>query len=263
MVKNIFQSVFIVALAVFVSGCGTILPNKLIYEHEDSKAAKAAKEKKTPNEVSIGAKPVFEEDFTYGQLAPVEVAANSGDDKVLFGSGPAAVAKRPIETAPSSAPKQVKPTAKGSGYTPPPRPLTKREIKNLPPINVEKSDKGHNALTKAYDISIAKLWDEVLDLSLAMPLIAIDKSSGVIITDWVNDSDLAKIQLAAINPFGDGFRVVRFRFTVRMYDLGSGRSEVTVVPFAQVLKNRRWVDGKPSIVITEKLMRKIINRLGN
>jgi hypothetical protein len=122
---------------------------------------------------------------------------------------------------------------------------------------VESEGKWKNGLTKSYPLPYGKVFDAVLDSMLYLPIETVDKSAGIIATGWKMDQDFTKEALAGINIFGDGVRLLRYKYSVRVYDRGK-ETAVTVIPFAQVTKNRRWFDGNPSVAITEKLMQKII-----
>jgi len=125
----------------------------------------------------------------------------------------------------------------------------------LPGVVTE--ERWKNALSKSYRQPYNKVFEAVLESMLYLPVEAVDKSAGIITTGWTRKQDFNKDTLGSINVFGDGVRLVRYRYSVRIYDRGE-ETIIKVIPFAQVTKNRRWIDGNPSVVISEKLMQKII-----
>jgi hypothetical protein len=133
-------------------------------------------------------------------------------------------------------------------------------VKPADNIDAEPSDIGHNALTRTFNIGFDEAWNGVVDTMMPLNLVAIDKSSGVLITGWIQDERLKNQKNLTSGLFGDIARFVRYKYVVRVSDMG-GSTKLTVVPFAQVSKNRRWHQGKPSVVITEKLMRKLIKKM--
>jgi hypothetical protein len=134
------------------------------------------------------------------------------------------------------------------------------KAKKIEMPGVESEGKWKNALTKTYPLPYGTVFDTVLESILYLPIETVDKSAGIITTGWKRDTDLTKEALVAINVFGDGVRLVRYKYSVRVYDRGE-KTKITVIPFAQVTKNRRWIDGNPSVAITEKLMQKIIQEM--
>jgi len=230
-------------IAVSIAGC-SMLPDRLIYPN-DMKTVKPKEET-----VTIKDEPAKGEGV---EVVGDEQAAEepSPGEEVVFGS-----ASKPAEVVGKK--DEVSDYANYSEKEE--KVLTQREKKRIPRVKAHKSGKGYNALTKTFPIGYDQLWDDVVETMLFLPLKTIDKSSGIIVSDWTMNKDIGSAAMAASNIFGDGIRLIRYKYTVRVYDHGDS-AEVTVIPFAQVSKNRRWHEAKPAVAITEKLMRKIISEV--
>jgi len=123
-----------------------------------------------------------------------------------------------------------------------------------------KSDLSKNALAITFNKNFEQTWDKVLEVMLTHNLTSIDKSGGVMITGWIQDKRLLDAKSVASGIIGDTVRFVRYKYVVRLKE-GGGSTEVTVIPFAQVTKSRRWHQGTPSVAIAKKLMRKIVKKM--
>ena len=210
--KNVFTRIaLLTAVPLLIAGCGTILPDRLIYPNDMKSMEDEKKEK---------------------EIAPSSMETSEKKNKAEL-----------VEET------KEKPTS------PVPDRLKKKErIDALP------SDVGHNALMRLFNVPFEDTWNSVVETMMPLNLSAIDKSSGLLITGWIQDDRLAEGKNISSGLLGDVVRFVRYKYIVRVSDLGGG-TRVTVVPFAQVSKNRRWHQGKPSVVITEKLMRKFIKKM--
>ncbi len=236
---------FFLGIAISTAGC-SMLPDRLIYPN-DMETLKPKKET-----VTIKDEPAEGEGMeAAGGEQAVEEA--SPGEEVVFGS-----ASKPAEVEVGGKKDEVPNYANYSEKEG--KILTQRETKRLPKVKAHKSGKGYNALTKTFPISYDQLWDDVVETMLFLPLKTIDKSSGIIVSDWTMKRDIGAAAMEASNIFGDGMRIIRYKYTVRVYDHADS-AEVTVIPFAQVSKNRRWHEGKPAIAITNKLMRRIIQQV--
>ncbi len=206
---------FLAVVPLLVAGCGTFLPDRLIYP-KDMKSLNDDKKKEK-------------------EIAPSSVAAAD--------SRPAELVEETGEKEPAA------------DYPVPDRLKKKKE-----PIDALPSDVGHNALMRLFNVPFEDTWNGVVETMMPLNLSAIDKSSGVLITGWIQKDRQINEANAALGIFGDVTRFVRYKYIVRVSDVGGG-TKVTVVPFAQVSKNRRWHQGKPSVVISEMLMRKLIKKM--
>lgn len=218
MKKLFIRVAFLTAVPLLIAGCGTILPDRLVYPND----MKTLKEDKTKEK----------------EIAPPSMEA----------------AKENKKTEPVEEIREKEPAASDSPQAVPDR------FKKKEPIDALPSDVGHNALMRLFNAPFEDTWDGVVETMMPLNLSAIDKSSGVLITGWIQDERLLDEKNITSGVFGDTVRFVRYKYIVRVSDVGGG-TKVTVVPFAQVSKNRRWHQGKPSVVITEKLMRKLIKKM--
>jgi len=234
---------FFMGIAISMAGC-SIFPDRLIYPN-DMKTVKSKKET-----VTVKAEPAEGEDMEAAGDAQTGEETSPGEE-VVFGS-----ASKPAEVGGE----KDEATDYANYSEKEGKVLTQRERKRLSKVNAHKSGKGYNALTKTFPIGYDQLWEDVVETMLFLPLKTIDKSSGIIVSDWTMNRDIGAAAMAASNIFGDAVRIIRYKYTVRVYDRGDS-AEITVIPFAQVSKNRRWHEAKPAIEITEKLMRKIIRKV--
>lgn len=225
-----------VTISMFFVSCGTILPNRLIYP-ADMKTLDEDKKK--------------EKEITPSQMGEAGTPAD-GNDKVIFGKQETSGELKPVNLAEENKEKE----AAGPGSSLP----AKNRSKKPAPVDAERSDIGHNVLTRAFNAGFDEVWDGVVETMMPLNLSAIDKSSGVLITGWIQDSSFESQKAFMQGIIGDAIRFVRYKYIVRVVDEGVS-TRVTVVPFAQVSKNRRWHQGKPAMVITEMLMRKFIEKM--
>ncbi|MGK7345665.1 MAG: DUF3576 domain-containing protein [Candidatus Nitrospinota bacterium M3_3B_026] len=128
---------------------------------------------------------------------------------------------------------------------------------NARPVRVVTYD--NNAVEKDYLLSFGVVWERMLEAFLDMPLETVDRSSGIIITDWIYDEKSEK-GLLALSPLSALEIKIRYRYTIRALDRGV-MTRVMVVPFAQVIEGRRWAPARPSIVITNRLFDRIDSEL--
>lgn len=128
---------------------------------------------------------------------------------------------------------------------------------NARPVRVVTYD--NNAVEKEYPLSFGVVWERMLEAFLDMPLETVDRSSGIIITDWIYDQR-SEQGLLSLSPLNALDTQIRYRYTVRAMDRGV-TTRVMVVPFAQVIESRRWTPAKPSIVITNRLFERIDSEL--
>ncbi|GMT41800.1 MAG: hypothetical protein IEMM0002_0211 [bacterium] len=124
----------------------------------------------------------------------------------------------------------------------------------------QKSGEGHSALVYVFPVEFDTGWDNILEAMLDLPLMSVDKSSGILITGWINNKGVPKKRAASINIFGGSSKLVRYKYVVRVYDLGAV-SKVKVIPFTQVMENRRWRVADPEVMVSEKLMKRIITKM--
>ena len=220
--KNTFIRIaLLTAVPLLIAGCGTILPDRLIYPND---MTSMEDDKKNEKEITAPS---------------METPASSKTAEL--------VDEKKVE----------EPSA--SDY---PHPVPDRLKKKESSIDALPSDVGHNALMRLFNVPFEKTWDGVVETMMPLNLSAIDKSSGILITDWIKDERLTNQANITSGILGDVVRFVRYKYIVRVSDVGGG-TKVTVVPFAQVSKNRRWHQGKPAVAITEKLMRKLIKKMEN
>ena len=228
LMKNMFIRIaFVTAIPLLIAGCGTLLPDRLVYPN-DMKSMED--EKKKEKEIAPSSMVIAEE-------------KNKAEPAV---SKKAELVDETQEKEPNA-----------FDY---PHPVPDRLKKKESSIDALKSDVGHNALMRLFNVTFEETWNSVVETMMPLNLSAIDKSSGVLITGWIQDERLVNQANVTSGILGDVVRFVRYKYIVRVSDLGGG-TRVTVVPFAQVSKNRRWHQGKPSVVITEKLMRKLIKKM--
>ena len=237
--RNGLIALLAVTTSMFFVSCGTILPDRLIYP-TDMKSLDEDKDKEiTPSQVGEAEKPA------------------NGDDKVIFGkpeTGGSQAATEGLKPTYLAEEKKEKEAAETGSS------LSAKNRSKKPAVDAEHSDIGHNVLTRAFNAGFDEVWDGVVETMMPLNLSAIDKSSGVLITGWIQDSRLKNQTAALQGIIGDTIRYVRYKYIVRVVDEGLS-TRVTIVPFAQVSKNRRWHQGKPAIVITEMLMRKFIEKM--
>lgn len=136
-----------------------------------------------------------------------------------------------------------------------------RELDNEPaedesarPIRIVTYD--NNAIQKSYPMEFGKAWRRALEAMLEMPLNTVDKSSGVITTEWVYDKAKGSNDILSFAMLGSKTASVRYKYTVRILDGGSFTA-IKVVPFAQVRKAQQWDTALPNIVVTKKMFERI------
>lgn len=127
-----------------------------------------------------------------------------------------------------------------------------------PPVEARPSSLGVNALARTFALPYDQAWEKTLEVMLASPLSVVDKSSGVIITEWMVQQRVGGGIGAGI--FGDGMRTIRYKYSVKLYDRG-GETEVAIIPLTQFTEGRQWLDGKPRLMVTEHLMRLFVAKM--
>jgi len=254
---TIFLSISFIAGILY--GCGSILPDKFIYPN-DMKSEDMRKDNISDEEIGFSneKKPEKQQTVAVNKDYSDEEANDpvEAGDTTLFGE------QSENNTTPAKEEKKSYINYKHTDPNAIPRPIANRKKKKHEFKNVVPSDKGYNALSKTYNMPFDKLWDEILEIMLSLPIENIDKNSGIILSGYTENMTGLEAAATQINPFSDGSRLVRYKYTVKLYDYGDS-SEVVVIPFAQVSKNRRWHEGKPAVEITKKLMRIIVRRLGD
>ncbi len=254
------------ATALLTASCGSVLPDKLWYPNEPS-APPPKKEQKAdaPKPAPAVEKPP--------QAAPVEEpdAPLEEGDAVIFGEAPkntaaasgTATAAAPVAAGTSPQASDDKASVKDKPerqanplamIMPPP---DKKPVP-LPPVEARDSSLGVNALTRTFAMPYNDAWEKTMEVMLGAPLIAVDKSGGIMITEWMVQQRMGGGIGAGL--FGDGQRTVRYKYAVKLYDRG-GNTEVAVIPYTQFTEGRQWLDGKPRRIISEHLMRLIVAKM--
>jgi len=118
----------------------------------------------------------------------------------------------------------------------------------------------NNAVQKDYPMRFSVAWSRALEAILDTPLSTVDRSSGVIITEWVVDKMKSSTVLDVLTPVNTRSFAIRYRYTIRMLDRGS-YTQIKVIPFAEVRDGRKWVNAKPSIVVTNSMFDRIEQEL--
>ncbi|MBI5636473.1 MAG: hypothetical protein HZA03_00725 [Nitrospinae bacterium] len=253
------------AAAFMLASCGTIFPDKLWYpvdsDDPKKKEQKAEAPKPAPAAEQPKQAPQIEE-----QGAPPEEG-----DAVVFGEAPKAKGQ-PSDTAPAAKPAETGSSPSSSG-TKVPMPEKPEQLANPlamimpapdqktvppPPVEARENPLGVNALARTFGASYDQAWEKTIEVMLATPLIVIDKSSGVIITEWMVQQRAGGGIGAGL--FSDGQRTIRYKYAVKLYDRG-GNTEVVVIPYTQYTEGRQWLDGKPRRMISEHLMRLIVAKM--
>lgn len=255
------SAVIFSAVALLCSSCGTILPDKLWYPVEaDAPAAQKERKAEAPKPAPAAEKPrpaAQKEE----PAAPLEEG-----DAVIFGEAPAAKAEASSaaapagESAPSPAAKAPAPEKMERLVNPLAMvmPAPDKKPVELPPVEAQDSPFGNNSLMRTFALPFDEGWEKTAEVMLAAPLAVVDKGSGVIMTDWMVQQRAGGGM--SLGLFGDGQRVVRYKYAVKLYDRG-GNTEVVIIPYTQYTEGRQWLDAKPRRMISEHLMRLIVAKL--
>ncbi len=258
MQKTKAAAIFIIT-ALLCASCGSIFPDKLWYPVEGD----APKAKNEPKAEAPKAPPAAERSQPAPQAAEQNVPVEEGD-AVMFGDAPKAKAENSSGAAAPAAAVNPGEPAKTQQMEQLANPLAMimpipgEKVVPPPPVEARESSLGVNALARTFALPYDAAWGKVLEVMLAAPLTVVDKSSGVMITEWM-------IQQSAgggmsFGLFGDGQRVIRYKYAVRVYDRG-GSAEVVIIPYAQYTGGRQWIDAKPRRDIPEHLMRLIVAKM--
>jgi len=144
--------------------------------------------------------------------------------------------------------------------------VDKRSEANLAPV-IDKTARAvrvvtydNNSVQKDYRMRFGVVWGRVIEALLELPLNTVDRSSGVIVTDWIYDEANAARGLLSFNPLGSQQLKIRYKYTIRILDRGN-LTQIKVVPFAQVVKDRQWAPVKASIVVTDRMFSRVDREL--
>lgn len=119
----------------------------------------------------------------------------------------------------------------------------------------------NNSVQKEYPMAFGVAWGRIIEAMLETPLDAVDRSSGVIITDWIRDQSAQAQNMLAINPFAPGGgRIIRYKYTIRVMDAGAV-TKIKVTPFAEYVKDRTWKPIMPSLLVTKRMFTRIEREL--
>ncbi|MDX8391760.1 MAG: hypothetical protein R8K53_04235 [Mariprofundaceae bacterium] len=121
--------------------------------------------------------------------------------------------------------------------------------------------------TRAYDHRPTVVFSAVVDAmtSLNLPVESVDSPSGMVITDWVrpNANSPNAFVGATMDMFSAKSRFIRYRFVVRVFRSGEGKSELQIQTLGQQYINRHWVNKGLKHTAARKLFTMIEERLGN
>lgn len=258
--KKLKAAMTLCAVALFLASCGSILPGTMWYpvdtaappikKEQKADAAKPAPPAGKPSQVAAGE----------GQDTPL-----AEGDAVVFGeapnakeasSGPAPAARSSANSAnkvalPENPERLANPLAMIM-------PALDQKVVPLPPVDARESSLGNNALARTFAIPFDHAWEKTMEVMLAAPITVVDKSSGLIVTEWMVQQRIGGG--VGVTIFGDGQRTVRYKYAVKI-DNRDGAADVTVIPYTQYSEGRQWVDGKPRRMISEHLMRLIVAKL--
>lgn len=215
----------LLAVAGFSAACGTILPNKFIYPVEDGKKGETPP---APKEKAAETKPAEAES------KPASAATGKSTDGEPQRS-PEHMAVNPLMlTIPAP-------------------------DKKAPPVVTDaiKISSAPNTLQREFNMGSDQAWDRILGFMVGGPLIVVDKSSGLIISDWIFWFNPEADAMGG-GLFGDGQRLTRYKYAVKIEANGE-RSAVKVISYTQYSQGKRWVDGKAQDFIGQQLMKKIID----
>lgn len=118
----------------------------------------------------------------------------------------------------------------------------------------------NNSVQKDYPMTFNVAWGRLMEALLELPLSTVDRSSGLIVTDWVRDESAGAAGLMGLNPFAGSSQAVRYKYTIRALDRG-GMTQVKVVPHAQIVSGQQWTPARPSLTVTERMFTRIEREL--
>ncbi len=254
------------AAAFLFASCGSILPDKLWYPvDEDPPPPKREQKADAPKPA-----PAAEKRPQAARAEERDVPLEEGD-AVMFGQAPkvesaspgSASAAKPAgaSAAPSSLNNEASVPDKPERLANPLAmilPAPDQKVAPPPPVEARDSSLGVNAIARTFAMPYDQAWEKTIEVMLAAPLTVIDKSSGIIITEWMVQQRTGGGIGAGI--FGDGQRTIRYKYSVKLHD-GDGGTEVAVIPYTQYSEGRQWLDGKPRRMLSEHLMRLIVAKM--
>ncbi len=119
----------------------------------------------------------------------------------------------------------------------------------------------NNSIQKDYPMRFGIVWERALESFLELPLHAVDRSSGIIITDWITDTDrTGSGGDLSLRLFGAKDKIVRYKYTIRIMDRGD-ITQIKVIPFTQVTKGKNWIAAKPGLSVAEAMFHRIESEL--
>ena len=110
-----------------------------------------------------------------------------------------------------------------------------------------------NIISRDYSLPFERSWNGAIEFFLNTPLTSVDKSSGVIITEWIYGNQSRK-KMEITDPFSGGKRKTRHRYTVWIRDI-NGKTTVTVATsFQKAVAGAGWISSPPKSEITTVLL---------
>ncbi len=230
-------------IAIFSLQACESLPDKLIWKNEDSSAARQKRDRNRTEELSpAGLKesattsPITTEEarktaLSRPKVIKVEDLANQDGSQTKYFD---VVDERASET--------LAPTIDESA----------RAFKIITYDN--------KAVAKEFRLRFGTAWERALEGLLSIALNTVDRSSGIITTEWIYDEPSGSGG-PSLNPFGSDRRL-RYKYTVRILDKGAS-TQIKVVPFMQVLSKggSGWKPALPSLMVTDRLFDQIEKEL--
>lgn len=134
-------------------------------------------------------------------------------------------------------------------------PAEKAPEKPAAPVAKEKTAtvEGNTVLFPA---SVEKVWNATLEILLPVPLSSVDRSSGIIITEWLYGQKKGG-GVAVFDPLGNSKERTRIRYTVQVRPAGNG-AEVRIFPHFQAIKSGRgWGSEEAPEGVAAALIEKI------
>ena len=224
-----------------LAGCES-LPDSLIWKNPDADQTRASRDQAKPSEITPRgleggmATPISEEEarrtaLSRPKVVSVEEPGKSKTDKKYFD-----VVEERQQTEPAPAIDEA-----------------------AHPVKIVTFD--NNSVQKDYPMTFNVAWGRVMEAVLELPLSTVDRSSGLIVTDWVRDESAAGAGgLAGLNPFAGSAQIVRYKYTIRVLDRG-GMTQIKVVPHAQIISGQQWSPARPSLTVTGRMFTRIEREL--